>query len=85
MKKLIIRKCVATGQSSEKRLLFRVVRTPEGTVVVDLTGRQNGRGAYLLKTEEAIMLAQKNKALNRALAVDIPAEVYTKLLELVRA
>ena len=83
MRKQIMRKCIATGTQAEKRDMFRVVRTPEQNVVIDLTGRQNGRGAYVLKTKEAILLAQKRDVFARVLEVPVPAEIYQKLLELV--
>lgn len=83
MRKQIMRKCIATGTQAEKRDMFRVVRTPEQNVIIDLTGRQNGRGAYVLKTKEAILLAQKRDVFARVLEVPVPAEIYQKLLELV--
>lgn len=84
MRKIVLRRCIATGESAEKRDMFRVVRTPELTVIVDLTGRANGRGAYVLKTEAAIKLAQKKKAFDRALEIEVPPSIYAELLELVR-
>ena len=84
MRKQIMRKCIATGTQAEKREMFRVVRTPEQSVIIDLTGRTNGRGAYVLKTKEAILLAQKKDVFTRVLEVNVPPEIYEKLLELVR-
>lgn len=79
-KKIPMRKCIATGEQFPKKELLRVVRTPEGQVVIDTTGRTNGHGAYLSKSQEAILKAQKTKALSRALEVDIPQEFYAELL-----
>lgn len=61
-KKLVLRTCVASREVCEKKDLFRIVRTPEHTVLVDLKGKANGRGAYLKKDRDIIGLAKKNKA-----------------------
>ena len=64
-KKLVLRTCVVSKEVCEKKDLFRVVRTPEMQVVVDLKGKANGRGAYLKKDKDVILLAKKNKALEK--------------------
>lgn len=79
-KKLVLRTCVASKEVCEKKDLFRIVRTPEGKVLVDLKGKVNGRGAYLKKSKEAILLAKKNKALDRKLEVEVPEDIYDELL-----
>lgn len=79
MKKIPMRRCVATGESLPKKELIRIVRTPEGTVKIDESGRQNGRGAYLKRSVEAVDIAKKRKALARALECEIPEEVYEEL------
>lgn len=79
MKKIPMRRCVATGESLPKKELIRIVRTPEGAVKIDETGRQNGRGAYLKRSVEAVEIAKKRKALARALECEIPSEVYDEL------
>ena len=61
MKKIPMRKCVATGEQCPKKELLRIVRTPEGSVCVDTTGKANGRGAYLKKSMEALEQAKKKK------------------------
>ncbi|MBQ1512155.1 MAG: YlxR family protein [Erysipelotrichaceae bacterium] len=76
MKKIPMRRCVATGESCPKKELLRIVRTPEGTVVVDPTGKRNGKGAYLKKDLQALETARKRNALGRALEVEISEEVY---------
>ncbi len=83
MKKIPMRRCVATMEMCEKKDLLRIVRTPEGSIVVDLTGKKNGRGAYLKKTTEALFLAKKKNALARALEQDIPEEVYQEMERLI--
>ena len=59
MKKVVLRKCVATFEQLEKKELLRVVKNKEGQVFVDLSGRANGRGAYLKKSKEALEIARK--------------------------
>ena len=76
MKKIPMRRCVATGESCPKKELLRIVRTPEGTVEVDPTGKRNGKGAYLKKDLQALEIAKKRNVLGRALEVEISDEVY---------
>ena len=59
--------------------LNRVIKTPEGEVTLDATGRKNGRGAYLCKNEECLKKLRKTKGLERSLKIAIPQEVYDKL------
>lgn len=66
-----------------KKDLLRIVRTPEGKIIIDLKGKANGRGAYLKKDEEVILKAKKNKALERHLETKIDDEIYNKALELI--
>lgn len=84
MKKPVIRKCIVTNESHEKKALIRVVRTPEGAVVIDKSGRLNGRGAYIVAREDAVLLAWKKNAFARVLQVEINPSLYEELLELVR-
>ena len=79
MKKIPMRTCVITGEKLPKQELIRVVRTPEGNVIVDETGKVNGKGAYLKKDIETFEKAQKSKILNRKLEVDIPDSIYEEL------
>lgn len=79
MKKVVLRKCVATQEQLPKKELIRVVRTPEKDVQIDLSGKANGRGAYLKKSKEAIDLAQKKKVLSRALNVEVDDAIYDAL------
>ncbi len=82
-KKIPLRKCVISGEQLPKKELIRVVRTPEGAVLVDTSGRLNGRGAYLKKDRQVIEKARQTKQLNRHLEVEVPDEVFETLLELV--
>lgn len=81
MKKIPMRRCVATNESLPKKELLRIVRTPEGTIEVDETGKKNGRGAYLKKSIEALEMAKKKKALARSLECEISEEVYALIAE----
>ena len=67
-----------------KRSMIRVVRSKEGVVSVDPTGKLSGRGAYVSKSEEAVEIARKKNVLGRQLEVTIPAEIYDELLKLIR-
>lgn len=75
-KKIPMRRCVATHEQLPKKELLRIVRTPSGNLEVDVTGRANGRGAYLKKDVAAVDVAMKNKALEKSLEVKIPDEFY---------
>ena len=79
MRKVPLTKCVATGEQLPKKELIRVVRSKEGEVFVDHTGRMNGRGAYIKKSKEALTLAKKKNVLGRSLKVDIPEAIYMEL------
>ena len=79
MKKIPMRTCVITGEKLPKKELIRVVRTPEGNVIVDETGKANGRGAYLKRDIETFEKAEKSKILNRKLEVEVPASIYEEL------
>ena len=83
MKKVPLRKCVATNERLPKGELVRIVKNNEGKVFVDLTGKANGRGAYLKKSNEAIDVAIKKNSLCRALECTIDQEVYDELRKLV--
>ena len=79
VKKVPLRTCVVTKEKLEKKQLFRVLRTPEGNVIVDDTNKANGRGAYIKKDLDAILKAEKSKILDRHLMVNVPKEVYEEL------
>ncbi|MBQ1288033.1 MAG: YlxR family protein [Erysipelotrichaceae bacterium] len=83
MKKIPMRRCLATNQSFPKKDLLRIARTPEGEVKVDLTGKLNGKGAYISKSLEALELARKKNALARALETEIKEEVYEEILKVI--
>ena len=80
MKKKPTRKCLATNEIFNKEDLFRVVKSPSGDVSLDMTGKANGRGAYISKSIETIEKARKSKCLDRALEVSVPNEIYDRMI-----
>lgn len=80
-KKIPMRMCVGCRTMREKRSLVRVVRCEDGTAKVDLTGRMNGRGAYVCPSSECLKKAVKSRALERALEISIEPEVMERLAE----
>lgn len=82
-KKIPMRKCVVTNERFPKQELIRVVRDKEGNINVDLTGKLNGRGAYVKRDSKVIQKAMKTKKLDRHLDVVVPEEIYIELLRIV--
>lgn len=80
VKKRRPRTCVGCGEESPKRELLRVVRTPEGIVCYDPTGKANGRGAYVCARRECIEAAKKRKSFVRAFNREVPDELFDELL-----
>ena len=78
-KKIPLRKCVGCGEMREKKEMIRVLRTPEDEIILDTTGRANGRGAYICNNSECLAKAIKNKGLERSLKSRIPEEVSIRL------
>ena len=78
-KKIPLRKGVGCGSLKEKREMIRVIKTPEDEVVLDATGRKNGRGAYICMNPECLRAARKSKGLERSLKISIPEKVYDGL------
>ena len=76
MKKIPMRRCLATQQSFPKKELLRIVKTPEGEIKVDETGKLNGKGAYISKSMDALKIAKSKKVLERALEIEIPDSIY---------
>jgi predicted RNA-binding protein YlxR (DUF448 family) len=74
-----MRKCVVTNERFPKNELIRIVKTPEGEVVVDPTGKKNGHDAYLKKDRAVLETARKKKLLSRYLETEIPDSVYEEL------
>ena len=83
VKKIPMRTCVVTNERFPKKELLRIVRTPEGKVLADLTGKLNGHGAYIKKDEEVLNKAIKNKALERHLECSIEDTVYDEIRKII--
>lgn len=81
MKKIPQRKCVGCNEMKDKKELLRIVRSPEGEISLDMTGKKSGRGAYVCPNPECITKAVKEKRLERALEKPINQDVYAQLLE----
>ena len=84
VKKIPMRMCSVTRERFPKQELIRVVKTPDGEVKIDLTGKLNGHGAYIKKDLTVLESAKKTKALARALETNIPDSVYTDLEEIMK-
>ncbi|MCI3919467.1 YlxR family protein [Paenibacillus sp. TRM 82003] len=81
VRRVPLRKCVACQGSKAKKELIRVVRTPQSEVLIDITGKKSGRGAYLCGDVSCFKLAKKSRALDRALKVAVGDEVYDTLAQ----
>ena len=79
IKKKPTRKCMGCNESKEKKDLIRIVKSKEGIIEVDLTGKKNGRGAYICKTEECLNKVIKSKRLQKVLECEIDTDIYERL------
>lgn len=73
------RQCIGCRESKGKKDLIRVVKTPEGDILFDRTGRKNGRGAYICDSEECLKKARRVNALSRSFKMNVPDEIYDEL------
>ncbi len=78
-KKIPIRHCLGCDEPKEKKSLIRVVRSPEGELSVDLTGKKSGRGAYICPNAECFKKAKKSRRLEKTFQCQIPDEIYARL------
>ncbi len=78
-RKIPQRQCVGCREMKDKKALLRIVKTPEGEILLDSTGKKSGRGAYVCPDQECLKKARKSRALERAFDTAIPAEVYDAL------
>ena len=83
VRKIPMRTCVVTNERFPKQELLRIVKTPEGEVKIDLTGKLNGHGAYIKKDEEVLNKAIKTKALSRHLECEINNDVYEEIRKII--
>ena len=75
-KRIPMRKCTGCGEMKPKKELVRVVKSPQGEISLDLTGKKSGRGAYICRSMTCLRTARKAKRLERAFACAIPDDVY---------
>ena len=78
-RKVPMRQCIGCQEMKSKKEMLRILKTAEGEVVLDTTGRKNGRGAYICWSGECLKKARKNRSLERSLKMAIPSEVYDSL------
>lgn len=79
-RKIPLRRCTGCGEMKPKKEMIRVIKTPEDEVMLDKTGKKNGRGAYLCSSLECLNKAIKSKGLDRSLKIQIPEEIYSQLV-----
>ena len=79
VKKIPLRQCIGCGEMKSKKEMIRVLRTAEGEILIDATGRKNGRGAYLCPSCECLKKAVKSKGLDRSFKMAVHREVYEAL------
>lgn len=84
VRKIPERTCVVTHEKFPKQELLRIIRTPDGNVEVDLTGKKNGRGAYIKKDLDVLERAKKSKVLERHLEVEINNSVYEEIENVIK-
>ena len=80
-KKIPMRKCTGCGEQKPKKELVRVVKTPDGEILLDLTGKASGRGAYICNSAECLKKARKSKRIDRTFEMTIPDEIYEQMEE----
>lgn len=82
-KKQPARTCMACNEQKDKKELLRIVRSKDGVIEVDLTGKKNGRGAYVCKSEECLNKLIKSKRLDRLFEQEIPDSIYEDIREVI--
>jgi len=81
-KKIPLRKCIVSNERFPKKELLRIIRSKEGDVTIDITGKANGRGAYIHLTKANITKAKRHNIFGKVLEVNIPETIYDELLEI---
>lgn len=79
-KKIPMRMCVGCGEMQPKKELIRIVKTPEGEILLDATGKKSGRGAYVCRKQECLLLTQKSHRLEKSFSCRVAPEVYEVML-----
>lgn len=80
-KKIPLRQCIGCGEMKNKKEMIRILKTTEEEIVIDLTGRKNGRGAYICSNKDCFEKAVKSKGLEKSLKISVPKDVYGALGE----
>lgn len=80
-KKVPLRKCVGCGEMKAKKEMVRVIKTPENEILIDMTGKKNGRGAYICSSQQCLLKAFKGRGLEKSLKQQVPKEIYESLKE----
>ena len=78
-KKIPMRQCIGCGGMKSKKELFRILRNMDEEIILDATGKQNGRGAYICPNAECLKRAKKSKGLERSLKMHVPDEIYERI------
>ena len=81
VKKIPTRRCTGCGEHFPKNTLIRVLRTPEGEIILDLTGKKSGRGAYICKNAQCLKKARKSRRIETSLECQISEELYDRMEE----
>lgn len=81
VRKVPLRKCTGCGEMKNKKEMIRVIKTPEDEIILDITGKKNGRGAYICNSTVCLQQAIRQKGLERSLKTAIPKEIYDSLLK----
>ncbi len=84
MRKVVLRRCLVTGERLPKKQLIRIVRTPEGEIKIDPTGKLNGHGGYLSIDEAVFKRAKKDKVLEKKFGT-VPTNIYDELMEYLKS
>lgn len=80
-KKIPMRRCVGCGEMKAKKELIRVIKTPEDEILLDTTGKMNGRGAYICRNLDCLKAAAKNRGLERSFKTAVPKEMIDTLIK----
>ena len=81
VKKIPLRQCIGCGEMKNKKEMVRILKTAEGEIVLDATGKKNGRGAYICPSMDCFRKAKKSRGLDRSFKMAVPKEVYDRLRE----
>lgn len=80
-KKIPLRQCIGCGEMKSKKEMFRILKTEEEGIILDVTGKKNGRGAYICGNAECLVKAKKTKGLDRSFKMPVAVEVYDSLIK----